>query len=192
MFRQGKALVPSFTAFAVTRLLSGHFSRSRRSRVHRGDGEGSRRDLATASASGSTSSSSSIAATPIIAVSRTPPKQAEEKADYPLIDVGTEPESGEPIRVRIGRFGAFLQMGEGGRAKPRRCRRTFRRRTLRSKRRRRSFAPRRKDPVCSEPIPRRGRTSTRFTGALAPTCSWEKRQRRDRRRSQNGPRSLAA
>jgi len=41
-------------------------------------------------------------------------RQAEERADYPLIDVGSEPESGEPIRVRIGRFGPFLQMGEGG------------------------------------------------------------------------------
>ena len=28
--------------------------------------------------------------------------------------VGVDPDSGEPIRVRIGRFGAFLQLGEGG------------------------------------------------------------------------------
>ena len=41
-------------------------------------------------------------------------KQAEERADYPLIDVGADPESGEPIRVRIGRYGPFLQLGEGG------------------------------------------------------------------------------
>ena len=53
-------------------------------------------------------------------------KQAEERADYPLMDVGVDPESGEPIRVRIGRYGPFLQLGEGGRARPRRCRRRWR------------------------------------------------------------------
>jgi DNA topoisomerase-1 len=37
-----------------------------------------------------------------------------EKADYPLLDLGTEPETGEPVRVRIGRFGPFVQVGEGG------------------------------------------------------------------------------
>ncbi|MGE3955890.1 MAG: type I DNA topoisomerase [Vicinamibacterales bacterium] len=113
IFRQGKALVPSFTAFAVTRLLSAHFgdlvdfeftaemeedlddiSNGKRDWLHfieqfyRGDTQ--HRGLEVAA------------------------KQAEERADYPLIDVGTDPESGEPIRVRIGRFGAFLQQGEGG------------------------------------------------------------------------------
>ena len=113
VFRQGKALVPSFTAFAVTRLLTGHFSdlvdleftaemekdldeisNGEREWLHfieqfyRGDAH--HRGLEDAA------------------------KQAEERADYPLIDVGADPESGEPIRVRIGRFGAFLQMGEGG------------------------------------------------------------------------------
>src|SRR5206468_7497644 len=41
-------------------------------------------------------------------------KQAEERADYPLIDIGVDSDSGEPIRVRIGRYGPFLQMGDGG------------------------------------------------------------------------------
>jgi DNA topoisomerase-1 len=113
VFRQGKALVPSFTAFAVTRLLRAHFgdlvdfaftaemeedldqiSRGERDWLHfieefyRGDAH--HRGLEDAV------------------------RQAEERADYPLIDVGTDPESGEPIRVRIGRFGPFLQVGEGG------------------------------------------------------------------------------
>jgi DNA topoisomerase-1 len=30
------------------------------------------------------------------------------------MDLGTEPDSGEPVRVRIGRFGPFVQVGEGG------------------------------------------------------------------------------
>ncbi|MBW8867363.1 MAG: type I DNA topoisomerase [Acidobacteria bacterium] len=113
VFRQGKALVPSFTAFAVTRLLRGHFgdlidlaftaemeedldqiSRGEREwldfikQFYRGDSH--HRGLEDAV------------------------KQAEERADYPLIDIGVDPESGEPIRVRIGRYGPFLQQGEGG------------------------------------------------------------------------------
>ena len=113
VFRQGKALVPSFTAFAVTRLLRGHFgdlvdveftaemeedldqiSRGEREwldfirQFYRGDKH--HRGLEEAV------------------------KQAEERADYPLIDVGVDPDSGEMIRVRIGRFGPFLQLGEGG------------------------------------------------------------------------------
>lgn len=116
IFRQGKALVPSYTAFAVTRLLGAHFSdlvdlkftammeddldeisRGEREWLHfieefyRGDAN--HRGLEVAA------------------------KQAEERADYPLIDVGVDPDSGDPIRVRIGRFGAFLQLGEGGTGK---------------------------------------------------------------------------
>jgi DNA topoisomerase-1 len=113
VFRQGKALVPSFTAFAVTRLLREHFgdlidveftaemeedldqiSRGEREwldfirQFYRGDRH--HRGLEEAV------------------------KQAEERAEYPLIDVGPDPESGELIRVRIGRYGPFLQQGEGG------------------------------------------------------------------------------
>jgi DNA topoisomerase-1 len=113
IFRQGKALVPSFTAFAVTRLLVTHFndlvdveftaemeedldqiSRGEREwldfirQFYRGDRQ--HRGLEEAV------------------------RQAEERADYPLIDVGVDPESGEGVRVRIGRYGPFLQMGEGG------------------------------------------------------------------------------
>ncbi len=113
VFRQGKALVPSFTAFAVTRLLRDHFgdlvdvaftaemeedldqiSRGEREwldfirQFYRGDAH--HRGLEEAV------------------------KQAEERADYPLIDVGEDPGSGAMIRVRIGRYGPFLQVGEGG------------------------------------------------------------------------------
>src|SRR4029077_4225625 len=108
----GKALVPSFTAFAVTRLLRQHFSdlvdveftaemeedldqisRGEREwldfspRFYRGDAH--HRGLEEAV------------------------KEAEEHADYPLIDVGTDPESGTSICMRIGRYGPDLQLGEG-------------------------------------------------------------------------------
>jgi DNA topoisomerase-1 len=113
VFRQGKALVPSFTAFAVTRLLREHFgdlidveftaemeedldqiSRGEREwldfikQFYRGDKH--HRGLEEAV------------------------KQAQETAEYPLIDVGVDPDSGDKIRVRIGRYGPFLQQGEGG------------------------------------------------------------------------------
>jgi len=113
VFRQGKALVPSFTAFAVTRLLREHFgdlidveftaemeedldqiSRGEREwldfikQFYRGDKH--HRGLEEAV------------------------KQAQENAEYPLIDVGVDPESGEKVRVRIGRYGPFIQLGEGG------------------------------------------------------------------------------
>lgn len=46
----------------------------------------------------------------------------EEKGqaiDYPMIDVGTDPESGLPVRVRIGRYGPFLQIGDSAEEGPR-------------------------------------------------------------------------
>ncbi len=113
VFRQGKALVPSFTAFAVTRLLREHFGdlidveftaemEEDLDQISRGErewldfikqfyrGDKNHRGLEEAV------------------------KQAQENAEYPLIDVGVDPASGEKIRVRIGRFGPFLQQGEGG------------------------------------------------------------------------------
>ena len=114
VFRQGKALVPSFTAFAVTRLLRDHFadfvdigftaemekdldeiSNGERPWVDfireffRGDGR-QRRGLEAMARDG------------------------EQQIDYPVVEIGTDPESGQNIRVRIGRFGPFLQVGEGG------------------------------------------------------------------------------
>jgi DNA topoisomerase-1 len=37
-----------------------------------------------------------------------------EKADYPVLDLGVDPDTGDPVRVRVGRFGPFVQVGEGG------------------------------------------------------------------------------
>ena len=38
---------------------------------------------------------------------------------YPVIDLGDDPEAGCPIRVRIGRYGPFLQMGDSSSDGPR-------------------------------------------------------------------------
>jgi DNA topoisomerase-1 len=113
VFRQGKALVPSFTAFAVTKLLREHFGDFVESdftaemeddldEISRGEresiaflkqfyyGDRKHRGLLPAVADGA------------------------EKADYPVLDLGTDSESGETVRIRIGRFGPFVQVAEGG------------------------------------------------------------------------------
>jgi DNA topoisomerase-1 len=113
VFRQGKALVPSFTAFAVTSLLREHFGdfvetdftaemEDDLDEISRGEresvaflrefyyGDKKHRGLLPAVERGA------------------------EKADYPVLDLGTDPDTGEPVRVRIGRFGPFIQVGDGG------------------------------------------------------------------------------
>ncbi|HEY1306868.1 MAG TPA: type I DNA topoisomerase [Vicinamibacterales bacterium] len=113
VLRQGKALVPSFTAFAVTKLLREHFGdfvetdftaemEDDLDEISRGErewiaflkqfyyGDRKHRGLLPAVEKGA------------------------EKADYPVLDLGTDPASGEPVRVRIGRFGPFVQVGDGG------------------------------------------------------------------------------
>jgi DNA topoisomerase-1 len=113
VFRQGKALIPSFTAFAVTKLLREHFGdfvetdftaemEDDLDEISRGErewiaflkqfyyGDRKHRGLLPAVEHGA------------------------EKADYPVLDLGVDPDSGEPVRVRIGRFGPFVQLAEGG------------------------------------------------------------------------------
>jgi len=113
VFRQGKALVPSFTAFAVTKLLREHFGdfvetdftaemEEDLDEISRGErewvaflkqfyyGDKKHRGLLPAVEKGA------------------------DKADYPLLDLGTDAESGDPVRIRIGRFGPFVQVAEGG------------------------------------------------------------------------------
>jgi DNA topoisomerase I len=114
VFRQGKALVPSFSAFAVTKLLRDHFGNY----VDVGFTAEMEEDLDQIS-NGERDSLSFIKAFyrdgegghPGLAQSVA---QAESHIDYPVIDIGADPESKEPLRVRVGRYGPFIQRGEGG------------------------------------------------------------------------------
>jgi DNA topoisomerase-1 len=113
VFRQSKALVPSFTAFAVTKLLRDHFGdfvetdftaemEDDLDEISRGErewigflrqfyyGDKKHRGLLPAVEHGA------------------------EKADYPVLALGEDGDSGEEVRIRIGRFGPFVQVGEGG------------------------------------------------------------------------------
>jgi DNA topoisomerase I len=116
--RQGKALVPSFTAFAVTRLLREHFA----DYVDIGftaemeeildsisNGEKDWLDFIREFYRGD-------------AKHHGLENLVEEKSqsiDYPMIDLGKDPESGLNVRVRIGRYGPFLQLGGGADEGPR-------------------------------------------------------------------------
>ena len=114
VFRQGKALVPSFSAFAVTNLLRDHF----------GDyvdvgftaemeedldqiSNGERDPLAFIRAFYREGEGGHPGLEPMVA-------RAEPNIEYPAIDIGADPGTREPLRVRVGRYGPFVQRGEGG------------------------------------------------------------------------------
>jgi len=116
--RQGKALVPSFTAFAVTRLLRNHF--------------GDYVDLAfTAEMEEILDKISNGEKDWLVFLAefyrgdgKHPGLEhlVEDKGqaiEYPIIELGIDPESNLPIRVRIGRYGPFLQMGSQADGGPR-------------------------------------------------------------------------
>ncbi len=114
MFRQGKALVPSFSAFAVTNLLRNHFgdyvdvgftAEMEETLDEISNGEREWLDFIRSFFRDGNGTHPGLEQMVI---------RAEPDIDYPVIDIGKDPSSGEPVRVRIGRFGPFLQRGEGG------------------------------------------------------------------------------
>ncbi len=114
MFRQGKALVPSFQAFAVTNLLRRYFgdyvdvgftAAMEETLDQISNGEREWLDFITAFFREGDGVHPGLG--PMVTA-------AEPGIEYPIIEIGRDSASGEPIRVRIGRFGPFLQRGEGG------------------------------------------------------------------------------
>ncbi|MDH3253896.1 MAG: type I DNA topoisomerase, partial [Acidobacteriota bacterium] len=107
--KQGKALVPTFTAFAVTKLLESHFAdyvdtqftaRMEQKLDDIADGsldwKAHLHDFYFGSGDQIPGLEGRIAA-------------AEPSMDYPSITVGDHPQSGLPIVVRVGRYGPYLQ-----------------------------------------------------------------------------------
>jgi DNA topoisomerase I len=114
VFRQGKALVPSFTAFAVTRLLRDHFAdfvdigftaEMEKDLDEISTGERAALDFIRQFFRGNGRDHKGLE---VLA------REGEQQIDYPVVEIGTDPESGQAVRVRIGRFGPFVQVGEGG------------------------------------------------------------------------------
>jgi len=114
VWRQGKALVPTFTAFAVTQLLKDHFAalvelgftgqiEENLDEISKGE---RRRDefLATFYEGGE--------AWPGLR----PLVENASEIGYPALPLGAHPETGAPVVVRIGKFGPYIQVGEGDEA----------------------------------------------------------------------------
>jgi DNA topoisomerase-1 len=112
VFRQGKALIPSFTAFAVTELLRKHFA----DYIDLGFTAEMEEDLDQV-AEGQRQSNDFIRE--FYRGSKDRPGlesrvQNDDRISYPSVDLGVDEETGQPLRVRIGRYGPFVQRGEGG------------------------------------------------------------------------------
>jgi DNA topoisomerase-1 len=114
VFRQGKALVPSFTAFAVTGLLRDHFedfvdigftAEMEKDLDEISNGERPWLDFIREFFRGDGRQHKGLEAMA---------RDEEKNIDYPVVIIGTDPETGSEIRVRIGKFGPFLQLGDGG------------------------------------------------------------------------------
>ena len=114
VFRQGRALVPSFTAFAVTSLLRDHFgdfvdigftAEMEKDLDEISNGERPWIDFVREFYRGDGRQHKGLEGLV---------RESESQIDYPVFDVGGDPGTGQPIRVRIGRFGPFLQLGDGG------------------------------------------------------------------------------
>jgi DNA topoisomerase-1 len=111
VFKQGKALVPSFTAFAVTGLLRDHFgeyvdpgftAEMEEDLDQISNGERGRLEFLQEFYHGDSHRPGLEAKV-----------QQDDRISYPLVEVGPHPATGQPIVVRIGRSGPFLQYGDG-------------------------------------------------------------------------------
>jgi DNA topoisomerase-1 len=113
VWRQGKALVPTFTAFAVTQLLKDHFAQlvelsftgqieENLDEISKGE---RRRDEFLETFYYGNGDAQWPGLRSLV--------EGESEIEYPAIPLGTHSETGAPIVVRIGRFGPYVQLGEG-------------------------------------------------------------------------------
>jgi DNA topoisomerase-1 len=114
VFRQGKALVPSFTAFAVTNLLRDHFTdyvdpgfTAKLEDILDDISNGAKHwvDFLSEFYFGGGDEGPGL---------KNIVEASGEEMSYPVVRVGVDPSSGLDVVVRIGRFGPFLQRGDGG------------------------------------------------------------------------------
>ncbi|MCW5940700.1 MAG: type I DNA topoisomerase [Fimbriimonadaceae bacterium] len=112
-FKAGAELVPTFSAFSVIALLENHFGdlvdlkfTARMEEELDEISNGSRESVPYLEAFYvGTEGKPGIS----LAV-----EQRKNDIPYPRIEIGTDPVTGEPVTVRVGKFGAYVQRGEGG------------------------------------------------------------------------------
>ena len=113
VWRQGKALVPTFTAYAVTRLLKEHFAalvelgftgqiEENLDEIAKGERA---RDEFLATFYNGDGGREWPGLRPLV--------ENEEHIEYPSIALGEHPDSGAAVVVRIGKFGPYVQIGQG-------------------------------------------------------------------------------
>ncbi len=112
VWRQGKALVPSFTAFAVTHLLKQHFGVL----VELGFTGRIEKELDDIS-NGALGRDQFLSTFYNGAGAEWPGLrhlvENDSQIDYPVTHLGTDPVTGQAVVVRIGRYGPYVQIGEG-------------------------------------------------------------------------------
>jgi len=113
VWRQGKALVPTFTAYAVTHLLKEHFAalvelgftgqiEENLDEIAKGERE---RDQFLATFYNGDGGRRWPGLRPLV--------ENESHIEYPSISLGQHPDTGAPVVVRIGKFGPYVQIGRG-------------------------------------------------------------------------------
>lgn len=112
--KQGNALVPTFVAFAVIRLLRDHFDHfidigftARMEETLDAIANGEREWLSFVKSFYRDGEDGYPGLATHI-------EKEEPKIEFATIELGTDPETAAPVRVRIGKFGPFVQRGEGG------------------------------------------------------------------------------
>jgi DNA topoisomerase-1 len=109
--KQGNALIPTFTAFCVTQLLEDHFAdyvdlkftaRMEQSLDDISNGELDWREHLAAFYNGNGTANSGL-------VQRV--QNAEPNIDYPAVEIGRHPETGEVVLAKVGRYGPYVQLG---------------------------------------------------------------------------------
>ena len=111
-------------------------------------------------------------------------KQAQDKADYPLIDVGVDQESGAPIRVRIGRYGPFLQLAKAAPGRPRAFRPRWRQPDLSVEKAMALIRAKAEEPRLLGVDPANGMNVYVINGRFGAMCSSARCRRRARREAE--------
>ena len=113
VWRQGKALVPTFTAFAVTHLLKEHFAalvelgftgQIEENLDEIAKGERARDEFLETFYNGDGGRDWPGLRMLV---------ENEAHIEYPAISLGEHPETGAPVVIRIGKFGPYVQIGHG-------------------------------------------------------------------------------